>query len=761
MVIFYLKFELIFSISFLILIGVHNGQQHISNNALDANGIMEYVSVSHSPSMRSISADVSRYHNHNSSNQNYHLLNKSQDLVSIHSANSTSLVSGLNSSNLVNTNLSSSNVSNVKSSQQQQATQNNQHISNRKLSRILYEIGSILSFVGLGKDYKHQQQQMTAPQTPSSLHSNSVLLTSQPNTPKPSSKHHHARRSQDQKKQTINSGQTEHSTSSSVSGFIKSHAKSMLSSATNPLRETPQHHQQQHLAGYAANVGSGAHELIGSSHLHQHQSSPSHSLTRLAGGNMLASNNSNATLNTATTKASRFKSLSSTSGSHMAAASHYHKSFEDRDEEIVSKRLSPSSAARSAASALVAQSAAAQAASTSSLLSVDMPIASSSNTRHRDNNLLSPRTTIVRQESLNPPPPSSNGLYVNNNTQIMRSMQKKYSKSIDCTPHHLNLNVTTAGTAQMYLDPHLQPIMNQSNTNHTMSSSNSGISYSGSSYINNSNSQLVNSSHTHANQNNQSSMSSISSISQSNSIYGANASTNYNTTSGADVNTMTNSSPLVPRRADYEPIVRITTIQRQNRIYEQPSPTISGLDENFSYSPNSTSKYNTSNVSKTHNVTNNQAISSPNLPNRPITLDLKQPFNDSSNDIIELMGSGQIVSINKTKSPSPTLDSVIQTESNNNKNQISPPSNLIQVSSPGATASKVSGGNGSHRQQLQMNMRDTSPFSSLSSSSAAASSVPSSLSPMGTSPRLVHKPISNHSNNNHHIHSHSHHQSQC
>lgn len=55
---------------------------------------------------------------------------------------------------------------------QQQIVLNESHVANQNhsshgkaLTRILYEIGSILSFVGLGKDYKQQQQKLNTQTT--------------------------------------------------------------------------------------------------------------------------------------------------------------------------------------------------------------------------------------------------------------------------------------------------------------------------------------------------------------------------------------------------------------------------------------------------------------------------------------------------------------------------------------------------------------------------------------------------------------------
>jgi hypothetical protein len=143
--------------------------------------------LSHSPSMRSISADVAANaaNLHNGSNtSNYILMNRSQDLTSLHSSHSTSI--------------------SIQPQQQQQQSTSSHHGSGsgstRKLSRILYEIGSILSFVGLGRDYKHHQhssQQQQSSQTPTSLN-NSIL---QPNTGSSSAGHSSSktRRSQDKK----------------------------------------------------------------------------------------------------------------------------------------------------------------------------------------------------------------------------------------------------------------------------------------------------------------------------------------------------------------------------------------------------------------------------------------------------------------------------------------------------------------------------------------------------------------------------------
>ena len=104
------------------------------------------------------------------------------------------------------------------------------------------------------------------------------------------------------------------------------------------------------------------------------------------------------------------------------------------------------------------------------------------------------------------------------------------------------------------------------------------------------------------------------------------ASSTNATTNG---NTNASSSPLVPRRNDYEPIVRITTIQRQQRIYEQPSPTQNlGLNEDYYNKLNTIMSSSSAHHQNIHQINiNNQPQAA---PNRPITLDLKQAFNENT-----------------------------------------------------------------------------------------------------------------------------------
>jgi hypothetical protein len=151
--------------------------------------------LSHSPSMRSISADVANannivhhhHHHHHpyaSNNGNYILMNRSQDLTSLHSTHSTSI------------SIQPQPRQNPQQQHYQQHAASSSHHgsggggggggggSTRKLSRILYEIGSILSFVGLGRDYKHHQQ---SSQTPTSLHASNSIVHPSATTPSSSS----------------------------------------------------------------------------------------------------------------------------------------------------------------------------------------------------------------------------------------------------------------------------------------------------------------------------------------------------------------------------------------------------------------------------------------------------------------------------------------------------------------------------------------------------------------------------------------------
>ena len=633
---------------------------------------LEFISyLTHSPSMRSISADVGAHvtNQHGSGGvKNYQLLNKSQDLASIHSSHSTHI-------NVLPTTAVTSSLINPANASPSFFNNNNHHSHNthgsRKISRILYEIGSILSFVGLGRDFKLNQAMQQQAQTHSAPSNSSVLLSATPS----SGSGHKTRRSQDKKQ-----------TPSTNNKILWLNTKSID----------------------------------------------------------MGENSSNSVVVEKTSKY-RFKSLST------------HKKSEDlidyscTDSRCSSSRLSPAATARTAASVLAAQSAAAQAASTNNLhvgannlLCAPKP----GNMLLLHHEQLKPHATVQYQQQ-------QLGC---NNSHLLKSMQKKYSKSIDCTHYITNIEGKNNSNNYFYYQrenspssigtmvdgsdgngrdqTHQQQYMMHtpttptttitSQTNQTigslLNSSKSGISFSGSYQQNHV--PLYQTTTIQSVGNHKSSSTSISSISNSNSINGSGVGVSNHNASTTSVNaalTSISSSPLVPRRHDYEPVMRITTIQRQHRIYEQPSPTqtIGSLVDEYL---NTTS---TLVGSMGHGNNGGQSIDSQisiqQQPNRPLTLDLKQAFNETSllgNNGSEMTGSGGVGVSVRNNTPSPMLI-------NRTRNQIGTPNN--------ATGNMA----GHHA----MHTGDTSPFSTSISSSASAgtSSVPSSLSPLATSPRLIHR----------------------
>lgn len=129
----------------------HHHQLNSSNNRgkYQKSNSIWYAGPEEETTKRSCSADVSQQINHHH-HQHHHNLNHHRlvDTPPILTPNlpTTSSIS------------SNNNPASTTSNSQQQSGSSSSHGS-RKISRILYEIGSILSMVGLGKDYKTNQQQ--------------------------------------------------------------------------------------------------------------------------------------------------------------------------------------------------------------------------------------------------------------------------------------------------------------------------------------------------------------------------------------------------------------------------------------------------------------------------------------------------------------------------------------------------------------------------------------------------------------------------
>ena len=78
-------------------------------------------------------------------------------------------------------------------------------------------------------------------------------------------------------------------------------------------------------------------------------------------------------------------------------------------------------------------------------------------------------------------------------------------------------------------------------------------------------------------------------------------------------------SPLIPRRNDYEPVARVT-IQRQQRVCD--------------ISPRSSQTNLHSHPDDESTISSNTLQRLKNLPNRPLTLDLKKAFNKENNSLL-------------------------------------------------------------------------------------------------------------------------------
>lgn len=136
-------------------------------------------------------------------------------------------------------------------------------------------------------------------------------------------------------------------------------------------------------------------------------------------------------------------------------------------------------------------------------------------------NLLSPKSSFI---SVNSPHLAHNKL---NNQEML----KTYSKSVDCT-HYLDASVNTNNSAGSSSNLCVQ--------NMNLRSSNDSLRK-----------QENNNQNQNQNQN-------------------STSSTSINKAQSQKSSTISNYSPLIPRRNDYEPVARVT-IQRQQRVEQSPS----------------------------------------------------------------------------------------------------------------------------------------------------------------------------------------------
>jgi hypothetical protein len=510
----------------------HNSRSRSNNNNYDHqhNLVDERLSVhsiSHSPSTRSISADVN-FSRIKTSPHHESLIESTITTVTNQTLSTSIPVHGSNGNLYDHNIIVGSNINgNVRTN------------GPKKLGRILYEIGAFLSFVGLGRDFKHPNHEADG---------------------------------------LSNSSITSNSSTSNTEKQLKTTKRSQVKKLTPNSSENNENLNQTDMK-------------IASSHSNK----SSHSLTRLVRN-----------------YPQRFKSLSSKHSNDIADDSNItttinHVNSSKNNRTTTNHRLlSPAHAsARCAASALAAQLAAAQASSTTNL-----------SNNYNNNNLLSPTTINLQQQQQIPSVNQSllflqlaqnhrdvisfNNYDNNNNNQTLKSMQKKYSKSIDCT-HYLEGSSAANATA-------VSPNSSNLTLSALNSDSNCGISFTGS-LINKNNTKLIQQQSTSS-----SLCSSISpncsSTSTMNNILQASSSSNY--------------SPLIPRRSNYynnsdmneshhqqqkPPMVRINTIHRQQRIYEQSSPTQHKVISN-EFFKNLDNNFDSNSISA--------------QPNRPLTLDLKQ-----------------------------------------------------------------------------------------------------------------------------------------
>lgn len=323
-------------------------------------------------------------------------------------------------------------------------------------------------------------------------------------------------------------------------------------------------------------------------------------------------------------------------------------------------------------------------------------------------NLLSPQSHIFVQ------PQHQHQATTASQAAMLKQMQKKYSKSVDCTHYLDKTNETNTPNYNLVL---------------LSSSPNSGGNSS-----NKLNTNLITTPvSTHASQSNLMASQTNLNLDELNRLIKL-ASTDslqkpppVTNSSSLSYSTkiqrqQSNNSPLIPRRADYEPMTRVT-IQRQQRVSELSPTNSDRLVKNFSFQETgssstvatATTPIVTHTLVKAHSqqqpmnssqsTQHSQSGTNSFLLNRPITLDLKQAYKNSS-------------SLQKQN------DSIgLSTASTNEDDFL------------------VLGDDEAKKQQQQMLLSAQNTQKKDSSSlSLSSSSVPtSSSSPMTTSPRLLPK----------------------
>ena len=169
------------------------------------------------------------------------------------------------------------------------------------------------------------------------------------------------------------------------------------------------------------------------------------------------------------------------------------------------------------------------------------------------------------------------------NQAMLKQMQKKYSKSVDCY-HYLDPTNTNSASNMQNSTANL----NSSNSNLLLSSSPQNNYFTTPSVADST--TVVKKQHDDSILNKTSAESNGTLTSSSNptsttTTNSTNSNTNSNTNTNSNIQLQRQysqtSSPLIPRRNDYEPMTRVT-IQRQQRVYDQsPTKTLATPITNF------------------------------------------------------------------------------------------------------------------------------------------------------------------------------------